>query len=59
MITVTIEYSDDDNGNELNITRSYDNLTEFSHLSDEFLDIYSSIKVLAKWDGEFKVKKVE
>ena len=58
MITVTIEYADDDNGNDLSITRYYDNLTEFSHLSDEFLDIYASIKVLAKWDGDFKVKKL-
>ncbi len=58
MITITIEYSDDDNGNELNITRRYDNNTEPKHLVDEFIDIYSSTKALAKWDGEFKVKKL-
>lgn len=59
MITLSVDYADDDNGNELNITRYYDNLTEPKHLVDEMIDIYSSLKALAKWNGEFKTKKVE
>lgn len=58
MFKITIEHSNDDSFEAINISRHYSDQTALSHLCDELRDMHSDIIGLAKWDGEFKVKKL-